>query len=300
MALPRLLEIVNLLLVNEKLSAKYLADYFDVSIRTIYRDLDKLTLANIPVYTVQGKQGGISLLPDYKLNKQLLSKDDQHNIINALHAIPIQASKEALTKLSALFDIRKRDWIEIDFKPWYELEKTDIFSLLRDSILMNNMVEFGYVDMYGNVSLKKVCPYKIYFKSHGWYLSAYDTIKEKKRIYKITRMSNIKKLEEFNIEVFDRDDFEQPLFYDNDCSSQDNQVKIVLKIANTSSYRIFDEFSLDEIEYHKEYYIVRFQSEINEWLKSHLLSYQTDLEILEPKILKDDLKKLLLEIYEKI
>jgi len=83
----RLFEIIYLLLNKKSMTAKELAERFDVSTRTIYRDVDVLSLAGIPVYTEKGKNGGISLLPDYVLNKSILSESEQEEILSALQSL---------------------------------------------------------------------------------------------------------------------------------------------------------------------------------------------------------------------
>ncbi len=85
--LNRLFQIVYLLMEKPQMTAKELADIFEVSERTIYRDIDKLTMAGIPVYTNQGKHGGVSILPDYVLDKAVLTTEEKNKIMESLSAL---------------------------------------------------------------------------------------------------------------------------------------------------------------------------------------------------------------------
>jgi predicted DNA-binding transcriptional regulator YafY len=121
MKLNRLFEIIYILLQKRSVSAKELSDHLGVSVRTIYRDIDVLSLAGIPVYTEQGKGGGISILPDFVLNKSLLSEQDQSEILTALQGLSNVKTAETdrvLEKLSAIFNKTAVHWLEVDFSDW--------------------------------------------------------------------------------------------------------------------------------------------------------------------------------------
>ncbi len=103
----RLFEIIYILMQKKKVTAKELADRFEVSTRTIYRDIETLSSANIPIYSSKGKGGGIGLLEEYVLNKTILSEEEQNQILFALQGtkkVSGQDEKDILEKLS-LFQI---------------------------------------------------------------------------------------------------------------------------------------------------------------------------------------------------
>lgn len=110
-----------MLLEKPQMKAKALADFFEVSERTIYRDIDKLTMAGIPIYTNQGRNGGISILPDYVLDKSVLTIDEKKKImesLNALNEVSVSKNSESISKLRSFFGGQYQDWIEIDFSSW--------------------------------------------------------------------------------------------------------------------------------------------------------------------------------------
>lgn len=119
--LNRLFQIVYLLMEKPQMTAKELADIFEVSERTIYRDIDKLTIAGIPIYTNQGKHGGISILPDYFLDKAVLTTEEKNKImesLNALNEVSNFGDHDSISKLRSFFGEQYQDWIEIEFSSW--------------------------------------------------------------------------------------------------------------------------------------------------------------------------------------
>jgi len=296
MSLSRLLEITNLLLINKTLSAKYLADYFGVSTRTIYRDIDKLTLANIPIYANKGKNGGFSLLEDYTIDRQMIDKEDQMSIIKALNENPLIDNIGTLNKLSALFDIDRREWIQVDFKLWGEIDNNNVFDELKQAILENKEISFMYYNSSGEKSKKNVYPYKIYFKSFAWYLVGYDVNKKEYRVYKITRLNNLKILDFFDYDIF-KNINEDKLFISR---YEENKERVIFKIAKDMAFRVYDEFKENDFEEYDDYFLIDTTTVIDNFYYSYLLSFADKIEIIEPIELKVKLKEILQKMIEKI
>lgn len=188
MQINRLFEIVYILLEKMKITARELADKFEVSTRTIYRDIEILSAAKIPVYANKGKGGGISILDDYVLNKSLLSEEEQNQILFALQSIEKisnQEGKSILEKMGAIFNKSKTNWIEVDFSDWGTMgEQDQTFNLIKKAILKQNRLEFIYYNSYGEEKKRQVEPLQIYFKDKAWYLKAYCKEREDYRLFK--------------------------------------------------------------------------------------------------------------------
>ena len=119
----RLFKIVYHLLDKGRATAPELAEKFEVSVRTIYRDLDAISAAGIPIYTVQGKGGGIFILPEFVLEKSLLTPQEKEQILMALQGLAAaedSRTDELLTKLGGLFRVQGVNWIEVDFSDWHK------------------------------------------------------------------------------------------------------------------------------------------------------------------------------------
>lgn len=173
MQMNRLFQIVYYLLENGKSSAPELSKKFEVSTRTIYRDLDTISAAGIPVYATQGKGGGISLMENYVLDKSIFSEKEQEQILIALQGIAStegENADELLSKLSALFQIKWTDWIEVDFSRWNKNKADQVFSEIKEAIFDRRIVTFFYFGSDGKHLSRSVKPLKLIFKGNDWYL----------------------------------------------------------------------------------------------------------------------------------
>lgn len=173
MKINRLLEIVTILLNRETVTAKELSDRFAVSTRTIYRDIDVLSAAGVPVYTNKGNSGGISLLEDYILNKTMLSKGESDGLLLSLKAMRATSYPEVdaiLEKISSIFKGNQaHDWIEVYFESWSsKVSEQDRFRKIRDAIINNRVISFDYVNVGGDKSSRCAEPVKlIWAQIHG-------------------------------------------------------------------------------------------------------------------------------------
>ncbi len=288
----RLFEIVYILMQKRKTTAKELADRFEVSTRTIYRDIETLSTANIPIYASKGKDGGIGLLDEYVLNKTILSEEEQNQILFALQGmkkIKGQDEKYILKKLSILFNKKINDWIKIDFSNWGNVQE-ERFDMIKSAILNKQLVEFTYYNSNGEESKRIVEPLQIWFKDKSWYLISYCRNKEDYRIFKIARIKEIKMLQEH---------FERELPKEEE--SEKHNFKIIeleLEINKAMTYRVYDEFESKEITKKQDgNFIIKVKYPENEWVYGYILSFGECAKVLNPfyakNIIKDKLQKTL-------
>ena len=174
MQINRLFEIIYILLDKKSVTAKTLSDKFEVSVRTIYRDIETLSAAGIPIYMSRGKGGGISLMPNFVLNKSVLTDKEKNDIISSVKAmstVNFLDTSSALRKLGSMLGENSSDWIEIDFSNWSNnTYESDIFKDLKSAILAYKIVSFSYSNNNGEKSFRTVEPYKLCFKGSAWYL----------------------------------------------------------------------------------------------------------------------------------
>lgn len=296
MQINRLFEMIYILLGKKMTTAQELAEHFEVSVRTIYRDLDTLSSAGIPIYASQGKGGGISLLDNYVLDKSVLSEREQNEILYALQSLSITQAPEAkvvLAKLSSLFNKSRTNWIEVDFSPWGSDEKrTSQFTIIKDAILNRRMIEFNYFSSSGEKSIRRVEPVKLVFKVNAWYLKAFCLTRNTYRTFKITRMSEVLMTQE----VFPERDPEEP---PENTETQKNRkwIPVCLKISAEGAYRVYDEFAEKDITKNQDgSFTVTASLPENKWLIRYLLSFGADIEVLAPQNIRDMLRSELAEI----
>lgn len=286
MQINRLFEIVYILLEKRTITAKELADRFEVSTRTIYRDIDILSQANIPIYTTKGKTGGICILDDYVLNKSILSEEEQNQILFALQSmdkITNKNGKNILEKMSTIFNKSKTNWIEVDFSDWGTNGEIDNrFNIIKEAILKQKVLEFTYYNTYGQETKRKVEPLQIYFKDKAWYLKSYSIDKQDYRLFKISRMKDIQVIDE----TFER---EIPNIIEKKLDIK--TVTLELEISKEMSYRVYDEFKKEEITIKEngDFYVKVTYPE-NDWVYGNILSYGEYIKIISPQYVKDIIK----------
>ncbi len=286
----RLFEIVYILMQKKKTTAKELADRFEVSTRTIYRDIETLSGANIPIYASKGKDGGIGLLDEYVLNKTILSEEEQNQILFALQGmkkVKGQDEKDILEKLSIFFNKKINDWIKIDFSNWGNIQE-ERFDIIKSAILNKQLVQFTYYNSNGEESKRIVEPLQIWFKDKSWYLVSYCKLKQDYRIFKIARIKEVNMLQEhFERELPKEEDNEKHNF---------KIIELELEINKAMTYRVYDEFESKEITKKEDgNFIIKVKYPENEWVYGYILSFGEYAKVLNPtyakSIIKDKLQK---------
>lgn len=290
----RLFKIVYYLLEKGQATAHELAEKFEVSDRTIYRDIDALSAAGIPVYTETGRTGGVRLLGSFVLDRTVLSEAEKHEILAALQSIGGTVGvqdRDTLNKLSALFDVSTESWLEVDFSRWGgEGSDNEKFERLKTAVIHRGSVRITYAHANGSINHRVVHPLKLSYKSRAWYLKAFCVEKQDYRTFKLTRILELEMLE---------DQFSPyPPPPKTDFSQFDNK-KIVLRFPEALSYRIYDEFNPETVKREDGALLVTVWMPVDEWLTRYLLTFGTEIEVLEPVELRPMLAELGKAIYEK-
>ena len=289
----RLFKIIYHLLDKGKATALELAEKFEVSVRTIYRDIDALSEAGIPIYTETGRNGGIHLMDDFVLDKAVLSEEEKQEILLALQSMNItKDNSEILQKLSAVFHLNSENWLEIDFSRWGNQGRdNDKFNLLKSAIIHRKCVKITYAGSNEKATERIVQPMKILYKSMAWYLKAYCTLKQDYRVFKLNRIIDLEVLS---------DSFPHQVFPELKKDLKQIYKKIVLRFSKEAAYRVYDEFDMTQIEIQTNGdFIVSAQMPEDTWLIGYLLTFGTQVDILEPAYLKEVLAEQAKLIYEK-
>lgn len=296
MQINRMFEIIYLLMNQKTITAKELSERFEVSQRTIYRDIELLCQGGIPIYTTKGKGGGIGLMENFVLNKSVLSTQEQKDILSALQAFKATQFTETdqiLSKLSSLFGNQNTDWIEVDFSNWSFKEKDKAkFSLLKDAILNNNVIEFHYYNSYGQESNRIIEPKKLIFKGQAWYLLGYCRSKQDNRYFKISRIKSLQIISENFIPSSGSNKIDTIPEIKNE-----KMISLVLKVNAKMAFRVFDEFPMEAIQRQEDgNYLIQTNYPDGGWLIGYLMSYEDQIEVIEPM----ELRNRILDIYKNV
>ncbi|WNS44158.1 YafY family protein [Paenibacillus sp. MMS20-IR301] len=207
MKIDRLISIIMILLERDKVSASKLAEMFEVTPRTIFRDIDSINQAGIPIVTYPGVRGGIAIMEQYKIEKRLFTISDITALLTGLGSIHSTLSGEeilnAMAKVKGLIpeeQVReieqKSGQIVIDHAPWLgnkilHLKLSDIRAAMDD----HRLLAFSYSDQAGRQSSREVEPYRLIMKDSNWYLQGYCTSRQDFRIFRLSRITALEVLE---------------------------------------------------------------------------------------------------------
>ena len=297
MQIDRLIQIVFLLLRHENITAKQLAEELCVSTRTIYRDINILSVAGIPITSQKGFGGGLSLLQGFSLDKSYFTQEEQNNIVQALQILKSSNYPDAdksLNKVAGLFSHNlQSEWLEIDFSYWGspEKERNNITALER-AIINKYVITFTYFNAELTVTPQTVEPLKLVFKSHSWYLVAYSENKKDIRTFKMSRIREL----QITSQLFDRElpkDFSITPVY----KEEYNTPVFILHFSEKIAYKVYDEFQEKYIKKLDDGTLeVTFRYQLSDWTFLYLLSFGEYVEIIEPvearNILKEKAKKI--------
>jgi predicted DNA-binding transcriptional regulator YafY len=293
----RLFEIVYILLDKKMVAANEMAEHFEVSVRTIYRDVNTLSSAGIPIYASRGKGGGIGLLDGYILNKSVLSDNEQNEILFALQSLSITHTLQVdkvLSRLSSLFNKNEVNWIEVDFSPWGS-NKNQIsqFTTLKDAILGCLVIELEYINNLGEKSRRKIEPIKLVYKVNAWYLYGFCLSKNSYRIFKISRMLSVCVTQEYFTKRVEQN---EELQY----AEHEKWINVKLKISQDGAYKAYEEFNEEAVSKNQDgSLIVDTILPDNKWLISYLLSFGDYVEVLEPQQICDEIYRQSEKIFKK-
>ncbi|MCL2588503.1 MAG: YafY family transcriptional regulator [Oscillospiraceae bacterium] len=281
MQINRLLEMIYILLHKKSVSAGELAEQLGVSRRTIYRDIDTLSLAGIPIYTEKGRGGGVRLLSDFVLNKSILSEQEQDELLTALHGLSNIKAAEAdqiLQKLQATFNKTVTNWLDVDFSDWHH--DHDYFNDFKTAITERRIVAFQYYNTYGDKRFRRIEPIQLRFKSKAWYLKGFCLAKQDVRLYKLSRIKDLVVTDEqfparaLILEARDSTQAQQDLQW----------ITLKLRVQPEMAHKVYDDFTEGEIQKQPDgSFLVTATMPETHGLCSFLLSYKACIEVLEPK-----------------
>ncbi|MDR0991581.1 MAG: YafY family transcriptional regulator [Ruminococcus sp.] len=305
MKIDRLVSIIITLLDKKRIAAKKLADMYEVSLRTIYRDIDTINIAGIPIRAVSGTGGGFEIMPQYKLDKNVFSADDLSAIFTGLTGVSSlmrnAETTNALVKIKSLFPPEqaseielKANQISIDVTPWFtDSTAVPIIEIIKTALTDSKLISFDYVGRFGKKTARTVESYQLVFKANRWYLYGYCLLRNDFRLFCLSRILSIN----LENETFTARNFPKPQLQFADILS-DRQINIKLRIHSSLMDRILDFYAFESfIPDGEEHFIADFPFIENDYYYSFLLSFGNKCECLEPESVRSELAKRANEIY---
>ena len=193
MKLDRLLGILIILMQNERVTATYLAEKFEVTRRTIGRDIDALCQADIPVVTQQGAGGGISIAEGFKLDKSILTTEELSGIVAALKGLGSVSDTSQIERTLAKLSVGEnamvslREPVVIDLASHYRGSLTEKIALIKRSIREQRLIAFDYYYEKGQAR-RRIEPRLVVFQWTAWYVFGYCLDRQDWRMFKLARL----------------------------------------------------------------------------------------------------------------
>lgn len=299
MKVDRLVSIILLLLEKERIGAQELADMYEVSTRTIYRDIDSINMAGIPVRATSGVGGGFEIMEQYKLDKKVFSTADLSAILMGLSSLSnLMRGDElvnALAKVKSFIpaeqakDIElKASQIYVDLTPWICNKNVQPYlETIKTALQEHKLLSFSYLDRSGNRIPRVAEPYQLVLKGNHWYWQGYCHLRNDFRLFKLTRMSSLRLLEE----TFTPREHPKPQLDASDIVTT-MQTKITLRIHKSILERVLDYCNEEDISPDGgEHYLVRYPFIENGYYYGMLLSLGDQCECLEPARVRAEIKR---------
>lgn len=299
MKIDRLVSIILILLDKERVGAQELAERFEVSRRTIYRDIDAINLAGIPVRAMSGVGGGFEIMEKYKIDKNFFSTADLSAILTGLTGLSgmMQGDElaSALAKIKSFIPADKAKEIEfkanqisIDLSPWIGHQNLQSnLEAIKAALQESKLLSFEYTDRHGNKTHRTAEPYQLVLKGGHWYWHGYCLQRNDFRLFKLSRISNLQMKEDSFVP---REHQKPQLDYEAALTAMQTRIKI--RIHRSVVDRILDYCSYEDLSPDgEEHYFIRFPFIENDYYYSILLSFGDRCECLEPPHIRAEVKR---------
>ena len=299
MKIDRLVSIILILLEKERIGAYALAEQFEVSPRTIYRDIDAINLAGIPVRSTPGVNGGFEIMPQFKIDRKVFSTADLSAILMGLTSLSGMLRGDelanALAKVRSFIpagqakDIELRsNQVLIDLSPWTVNRSVQSnLERIQAALLENRLLSFEYLNHDGTKTTRTAEPYRLVLKNSQWYWQGYCYTRNDFRLFKLSRMSNLQLL----AETYVPREHPKPQLDFSDAAAT-RQTIITLRIHKSILERVLDYVAGEDITPDgADHYIVRYPLIENDYYYGILLSFGDKCECIEPPHVRAEMKR---------
>jgi predicted DNA-binding transcriptional regulator YafY len=294
MKLDRLLAITMTLLNQTRVSATSLAERFEVSLRTIYRDMESINQAGIPIVSFPGSDGGYEIMSGYRIDKQILSLDDFSSIFSALRGVrSVTDSTDfdgLLERIGAIMPNQARaDQMNVDFDLTPTPNDKEKIVLLHQAIKDCQLIQIDYLDNKGTETERTIEPMGLFLKGYVWYLYGYCLMRSDIRVFRLSRMLQIRTMpERFSRRNYSLQDVEQQFMGIANFA----RVRVVLLFDQELKTRVRDEFGNAEVVVNADgtITVITFYSSMENAIRS-ILSYSSYVTVIEPSDVIEELQQ---------
>lgn len=300
----RLLSILIIISKKGLVTGKELSEHFEVSLRTIYRDIEKIGEAGVPIAATGGKGGGYYIMENYNLNNIFFNKNEIEPLIAVMDNLKFlfgknQKFNDIVLKFETLSDDNSEEYdkLSIDMSHFsMEQELRDYLFLINKAIEESKLLEFEYINRKMEYLTRITEPIQIEFNSGQWYIIAFCRTRKDYRRFKLVRIRNMKLGESFIKREISKEEIEK-IFNQ---SYEKNSILVTLKFSNKIGEQLSEYFSKDKIKpLENGEYIVEDFFPKDEGLKKFILSFGNHCEVITPIELRNEIKEYIKNLYNK-
>lgn len=299
MKIDRLIGILSILLQEEKVTAPMLSEKFEVSRRTINRDIEDLCKAGIPIVTSQGTGGGISIMDGYRMDRTILSTKDMQMIMAGLRSLDSVSGSHYYAQLMEKIKAGASDftcgseYILIDLSSWYKDSLTPKIEIIQDAIQLGNRIKFKYYSPLGE-SEREIEPYYLIFKWSSWYVYGYCMLRNDFRMFKLNRMVDISHTKAFE----QGREVPMPKLENEEVYKREKNFKALFDA--TMKWQLIEDFGIDSFEELEDGRLLfDYKYSDDNGLLAWMLSCGEKVTVLEPESIKEKLFSITTKIAEK-
>ena len=286
MKLDRLIGILSVLLQREQVTAFELAEKFEVSHRTILRDMDALCCAGIPIVTEKGRNGGIRIMEGYKLDKTVLLQREMQAILAGLQSLDSISGTHRYRQLM-------EHPVLIDLSAWDSGAVSQKIEQIQAAMEQNHKISFSYSAPSGTTS-RKIEPYHLIFQWGHWYVWGYCNLRQDYRLFKLTRITDLQ------IEPEQRAARSVPAYTPDPMPPEEPAVPVLVRFSAAVKWRVMDDFGTEALQTEPDgSLLVSVCWQDLQALYWRLLAYGEQAEILSPPEARADFAEMLRKILKK-
>lgn len=289
MKVDRLIGILSILLQKEKVTAPELAEYFEVSRRTINRDIEELCRAGIPIVTIQGQGGGIAIMDGYKMDRTLFTNKEMQDILAGLRSLDSINGTNRYVQLMEKLSAGSSDFMAgnqsvlIDLSSWYQNVLASKIEMIRNAIEGKEELSFFYYSPRGESS-RQIEPYYLIFQWSSWYVWGFCKMREEFRLFKLNRMEELA----LSGNTFEGRKCPLPDLRDEKVFSGEIKVKALFKPEY--KWKLIEEYGSGCYTKQEDGRLL-FQSDYTnkDYLIDWLFSFRDGVELIEPEEIREEM-----------
>lgn len=287
MKLERMVGILSILLQKDKVTAPYLAEMFEVSRRTINRDIEALCMAGVPIATAQGANGGISIMEGYKIDRTALTTSEMQAILAGLRSLDSVSGTNRYVQLMEKMSAGASNLLEgdqhilINLSSWYKPSLAPKIEQIHDAIVTARRLSFRYYAPKGE-SDRTIEPYDLVYQWSSWYIWGWCGMRQDFRLFKLNRMTDLQMGEPFERRRAPLPDLSPERIFPRPC-------RMKARIDPAYKWRLVEEFGPDSFTEQADgslLFSYEFMDKTS--IVSWIVSFGERAELLEPAELRKD------------